>query len=451
VRTVSHAGIYPHPPILILEVGGAESQKVAATAEAMLEMAGRLKKSDAETIVLITPHGPLFYDAVALLSAKILEGSLARFGAPGVRFAYQNDMQLLAAIELEADKAGIRTVLLDERSAAAYGLSAGLDHGALVPLYFLAKKDVQLPLVHITFGQLAPQQLFAFGQAVQRALLRLKRPVAVVASGDLSHRLTKDAPAGYSAAGKEFDQKVIRLLERFEPQSILEMDERLLADAGECGYRSLVICLGILDGQSVQPEVISYEAPFGVGYLVADLTPSGTVKINERETESELVRLARNTLETFVRHREIIEPVVDSSLLAQQAGVFVSLKINGQLRGCIGTIAPVEENLAAEIIENTISAGFYDPRFPPVSVEELPLLEYSVDVLSPPEPISGADELDPKKYGVIVQKGGRKGLLLPDLEGVDTVEKQLSIALEKAGIMPEENYQISRFLVTRYY
>ena len=451
MRTVSHAGIYPHPPILILEVGGAESAKVAVTAEAVSEMADRVKESGAETIVLITPHGPVFHDAVALLSVNTLEGSLARFGAPGVRVAYQNDLQLLAAIEFEADRAGIRTVLLDERGAAAYGVSAALDHGALVPLYFFAKKGVLLPLVHLTFGHLTPHQLFAFGQAVQRALLRLKRRAAVVASGDLSHRLSKDAPAGFSAAGEEFDQEVIRLLERFDPQSILSIDERLLAEAGECGYRSIVICLGILDGQSVQPEIISYEAPFGVGYLVADLTPKGTEEQKEREVESELVRLARDTLETFVRHREIIEPVVDSSLLVQQAGVFVSLKINGRLRGCIGTIAPAQANLAAEIIENTISAGFYDPRFPPVAAEELPLIEYSVDVLSPPEPISGPHELDPKKYGVIVEKGGRKGLLLPDLDGVDTVERQLSIALEKAGIMPQENYQISRFLVTRYY
>lgn len=451
MRTVVHAGIYPHPPILILEVGGAESVKVAATAEAMAAMAGRVKTSGAETIVLITPHGPVFHDAVALLSVNILEGSLARFGAPGVGVAYQNDLQLLAAIELEADKAGIRTIRLDEHGAAAYGVSADLDHGALVPLYFLAKNGVRLPLVHLTFGHLASQQLFAFGQAVQRALLRLKRRAAIVASGDLSHRLTKDAPAGFSAAGREFDQKLVQLLERFDPQSILSIDNRLLAEAGECGYRSIVICLGILDGQSVQPEIISYEAPFGVGYLVADLTPKDTEMKKNREAESELVQLARTTLETFVRHKEIIEPHSGSPLLAQQAGVFVSLKINGQLRGCIGTIAPVQDNLATEIVENTISAGVYDPRFPPVTVEELPLIEYSVDVLSPPEAISGPGELDPKKYGVIVQKGGRKGLLLPDLDGVDTVERQLSIALEKAGIMPEESYRISRFLVTRYY
>lgn len=451
MRTVVHAGIYPHPPILISEVGGGESAKVAATADAMAEMAGRVKKSGADTIVLITPHGTVFHDAVALLSEKLLEGSLVRFGAPGVRVAFRNDQQLLAAIELEAEKVGIRTVKLDGRSATDYGVSAVVDHGALVPLYFLAKNGVRLPLVHITFAQLAPQQLFVFGQAVQRALLRLERRAAVVASGDLSHRLTEDAPAGFSAAGQEFDQKLIQLLERFDPQAILTMNNRLLADAGECGYRSIVICLGILDGQSVQPEIISYEAPFGVGYLVADLTPGGTENTKAPEAESELVQLARRTLETFVRNKEIIEPYSGSPLLAKQAGVFVSLKINGQLRGCIGTIAPVQDNLAAEIVENTISAGFYDPRFRPVTVEELPFIKYSVDVLSPPEAISGPDELDPKKYGVIVQKGGRKGLLLPDLDGVDTVEQQLSIALEKAGIMPQENYRISRFLVTRYF
>lgn len=451
MRTVVHAGIYAHPPILISEVGGVETAKVAATVEAMTNMARRAKESGADTIVLITPHGAVFHDAVALLSENILEGSLARFGAPGVRLSYHNDQQLLAAIEVEAGKVGIRTVKLNERNAAAYGFQAVLDHGALVPLYFFAKNDVHLPLVHLTFGQLAPQQLFVFGQAVQRALLRLKRRAAVVASGDLSHRLTEDAPAGFSAAGEEFDQRLIRLLECFDPQAILNMNNRMLEEAGECGYRSIVICLGILDGQIVQPEIISYEAPFGVGYLVADVTPGVTKKTKDTAAESEIVSLARRTLETFVLHKKIIEPPAGSPLLTKYAAVFVSLKKNGQLRGCIGTIAPVQANLAAEIVENTISAGFYDSRFRPVTAEELPFIEYSVDVLSPPEAVSGLNELDPNKYGVIVQSGGRKGLLLPDLDGVDTVEKQLSIALQKAGIAPQENYRISRFLVTRYY
>jgi AmmeMemoRadiSam system protein A len=451
---VVHAGVYPHPPIVIPEVGGNEAEKVKATAAAMEEMARRVKASNAESILLITPHGPIFQDAVALLREPVLSGSLARFGVPDIKLTYRNDQHLLDAIEMEADKDGIRTATLDQRSATAYGVQAALDHGAMVPLYFLHKFGVRQPLVHITFGYLPPRRLYAFGQSVQRAIIRLRRRVAVVASADLSHRLTKDAPAGFNPAGAEFDNKLVQLLEKFDVPAIQTINARLQEDAGECGYRSILICLGILDGLTVQTEILSYEAPFGVGYLVADLTPGVIRKAKDAAAtreESEHVRLARQTLETFVHSKEIIEPPETSTLLDDKAGAFVTLKIDGELRGCIGTIEPTQDSLAEEIIENAISAGFYDPRFPEIKAEELPQLEYSVDVLSPAEEVSGPEALDPKKYGVIVQSGAKKGLLLPDLDGVDTVERQLDIALQKAGIAPHINYRTFRFLVTRFH
>lgn len=453
MNVIVHAGLYPHPPIVIPEIGGREGVKTAATLNAMREMAARVKQSGADLLVVITPHGPVFHDAVAMLSGDTLSGSFTRFGFPGISLSFKNARQVLDVIELEADRAGVRTVLIDNRSAAAYGVRNELDHGALVPLYFLQQAGVKLPLVHITFGMLPAKKLFAFGQAVQKALLRLRRKAAVIASGDLSHRLTEDAPAGFNPAGEEFDRKLLQLLEGFEVSSILSINPKLLDEAGECGYRSLLICLGMLDGFPVQPEILSYEAPFGVGYLTADLTPAAARKEREAAAsreESEHVKLARKTLETFVRTGKVMEPPADSPLTEEKAGAFVSLKISGQLRGCIGTIEPVQNNLAEEIAENAISAGQYDPRFRPVTEEELPLLEYSVDVLSPAEEVSGPGELDHKKYGVIVESGRRRGLLLPDLEGVDSVEEQLAIALQKAGIAPQESYRIFRFRVDRY-
>jgi AmmeMemoRadiSam system protein A len=133
----------------------------------------------------------------------------------------------------------------------------------------------------------------------------------------------------------------------------------------------------------------------------------------------------------------------------QRAAAFVSLKKGGQLRGCIGTILPLHDNLMEEIRENAISAGTRDPRFPAVRPEELEQLEYSVDVLSKPEPAT-REELDPSRYGVIVSRGHKRGVLLPDLEGVDTVEEQLEIALQKADISRNQGYGIERFEVIRY-
>src|SRR5690606_37197305 len=138
------------------------------------------------------------------------------------------------------------------------------------------------------------------------------------------------------------------------------------------------------------------------------------------------------------------------SMLTQRAGVFVTIKKRGQLRGCIGTFLPTKKNIAEEIQRNAISAGCEDPRFTPVREDELDELVYSVDILSKPEPVNSLDQLDPKRYGIIVSKGFRRGLLLPNLEGVNTVEEQLNIALQKAGISPREKYNIERFDVERH-
>lgn len=134
----------------------------------------------------------------------------------------------------------------------------------------------------------------------------------------------------------------------------------------------------------------------------------------------------------------------------EKAGVFVSLKTKGELRGCIGTFSPCTDSIVKETIANAVSAASRDPRFSPVGPGELPDLVYSVDILSTPERVRDVDELDPKLYGIILQSGHRRGLLLPDLEGVDTVADQLRITRMKAGIRPDEAAEIYRFTVTRY-
>ena len=164
-----------------------------------------------------------------------------------------------------------------------------------------------------------------------------------------------------------------------------------------------------------------------------------------------LVALARQAVEAFVTEGHIVAPpAVLSDVMAEQAGVFVSLKIEGRLRGCIGTFEPCQPNVALETIRNAISSATADPRFPPVSRAELPRLQYSVDVLTPPEPVTSLADLDPRRYGVIVRCGGRRGLLLPDLEGVNTVEEQIRIACAKAGIGVHEPADLFRFQVRRY-
>ena len=174
------------------------------------------------------------------------------------------------------------------------------------------------------------------------------------------------------------------------------------------------------------------------------------MKTNE---ESAYVKLARETIKNYIKHGKIITLPLDlpKEMINQKAGAFVSLKKYGELRGCIGTFMPTQKNIAQEIIKNAVSAAVEDPRFSPVNVSELEDLSISVDVLSVPEEIKDISQLDPKKYGVIVSSGYKKGLLLPDLEGVDTAEEQVDITKRKAGIYPGEKVKLYRFEVKRYY
>lgn len=166
-----------------------------------------------------------------------------------------------------------------------------------------------------------------------------------------------------------------------------------------------------------------------------------------------LVQLAKDTIETYVRHGKTVQPPKERTPeMEKQAGTFVSIHKHGMLRGCIGTIEPTQANVAQEVIQNAISAATQDPRFPPIVPEELADLDVKVDVLGEPEPVGGLEELDPRRYGVIVKsaRDWRRGLLLPDLEGVDTVEYQVDIARRKAGIWPDEPIELYRFEVVRY-
>ncbi|MFZ5596791.1 MAG: AmmeMemoRadiSam system protein A [Bacillota bacterium] len=464
---VVFCGVSPHPPIMVPEVGGKQSDIVIKSRQAMLELGKRLKDSGADVLVMITPHGPVFRDGIAINAGRDLRGDLARFGAADVSFEFDADLDLAGAIHQSAGEAGITTLMMGRDEAERYGVNLELDHGLVVPLYFLAAAGVDIPLVVLYMGMLPYHQLYNFGIAVREAVDRKGRRAAVIASGDMSHCLTSDAPAGYSPRGREFDLEMVRLLGQADVEGIMDLDPDLVEKAGECGLRPVTIMLGTLDGLAVKPEVISYEGPFGVGYLVASLIPEAPDasrefgrSIDERrrarvrrkkDGEGFLPSIARAALEAYSEGKRLeVPPGEAPPEFRRPAGVFVSLKKDGRLRGCIGTISPRYGSIIEETLHNAISAGHRDPRFDPVSSDELDDLDISVDVLESPEPVKGIEDLDPVRYGVIVKSGRRQGLLLPNLEGVDTVEEQIAIARQKAGISPGEKIEIERFEVKRY-
>ncbi|WP_251570279.1 AmmeMemoRadiSam system protein A [Parasutterella muris] len=249
---------------------------------------------------------------------------------------------------------------------------------------------------------------------------------------------------------------------------MMEIKPEVCESAGECGHRSFVIMAGAFDKRKVDAHVLSYEGPFGVGYGVAtfeggEADPNrnyldqyiafeNKAREERMKHEDAYVKLARLSAETFVRTHQFagLPKDLPSELLNQRAGAFVSIHEYGKLRGCIGTTEPTQQNLALEIIANAVSTATRDPRFPPVRPEELSSLVYKVDVLSPAEKIDSESERNTKKYGVIVENGDQRGLLLPDLEGVDTVAQQIAIAKQKANIAPHEAVQLYRFTMTRH-
>lgn len=462
--------LMPHPPLIIPDIGKGEEKKIQDTIDAMDKIGTLIAEYSPDTIVIITPHGNLFRDAITVNYDKLLVGDFGSFGHGNIRQEYINDREFADAIVEEATDENIPAVLIDYNLKKEYMLDSRLDHGVLVPLYFVSKYFKIFDLVHITYGLLSNIDLYRFGQVIQRTSSKLKRRIVVIASGDLSHRLTRNAPSGFSESGPIFDGLIMQHLKDDQRIEIMTQDNKFSEKAGECGLRSIQIMIGTLDGLGTKNRVFSYEGPFGVGYGCVELTVTGkqddkkilsdierknnAIKAEARDKEDEYVKLARKTLETYVLSKKRItaeENTKDKALMLEKAGVFVSIKKNGELRGCIGTIEPTKKCIAEEIITNAISAGIYDPRFKPIDEDELEQLVYSVDILMEPEKITSKDMLDPQEYGVIVSKGRKKGLLLPNLEGVDTIDEQLRIALRKAGISPWEEYEMERFRVIRHH
>lgn len=448
--------IAPHPPIIVETVGGARSRVTADSLQALHDEATALTAFDPDTLVVMSPHAPAFGDAFAVDASPRYEGSLAQFG-DRARRTHTGDPDLALALIGELEERGIPAVDREDIPRAGAGQ---LDHGVLVPLNFLDPKG-RWPLVVLSLSGLPYDAHRELGDALRTAAERLHRRVAFVASGDCSHRLTADGPYGLSPEGPVLDSLIVDAVTRGEFGALSHLDHTTVEEGAECGLRSFIALGGFAGDDPVPTRVLAYEGPWGVGYLSAlvgasavALAPqpaAGAKGGSPGEVESEPVALARRTIETYLRDRTVLEPepLTDPALPAR-AGAFVSLHRNDALRGCIGTIGPTRPTLAEEIVGNAIQAATGDPRFPSMTAAELNDLDIKVDVLHEPEPVTSLDELDPKVYGVIVARGNRRGLLLPDLEGVDDADTQVAIASQKAGIMAGEPVHLERFKVDRY-
>lgn len=456
------AYIVPHPPMIVPDVGRGSEAQIKKTIEAYEKIADEIAGLKPETIVISSPHSIMYADYFHISPGVKAYGSFADFRAPQVKFEVDYDSEFAKHLAAKAKAEDFPAGFLGERKKE-------LDHGTMVPLWFIMKKYKDFKLVRTGLSGLDLMKHYEYGKMIKESASELGRRIVYVASGDLSHKLKEYGPYGFAKEGPEYDERIMEVCSKAEFGKLFDFDEDFCNKAAECGHRSFVIMAGALDETAVDAKAYSHEDVTGVGYGICSFTVTGEDKnrafLSERfekeekileekmERSDAYVRLARAAAEEFVKNGRVLKVPewVPQELLERKAGAFVSIHKFGGLRGCIGTIAPTRDNLAEEIIRNAISAVSQDNRFEPVKEDELKWLDINVDVLSAPEKISSQDELDVKRYGVIVQSGYKRGLLLPDLEGVDTVEQQVDIAGRKGGIAPGSKVELYRFEVVRHY
>ncbi|HKA19060.1 MAG TPA: AmmeMemoRadiSam system protein B [Blastocatellia bacterium] len=263
-RAIVFAGIAPHPPLLVPEIGGNRIDQVASSQRALREFSRRLVNSKPETIVVISPHSPLEPQMFTARAATKLKGDFRDFRSPDVSLSFPNDLDLIDAIHRAARVEGI--------AFRSLNLDYPLDHGALVPLYYLHEAGWRGQIVVIGFTLQSIEHHLAFGRAIAHAAEAVQRSVAIVASGDLSHRLIVGGPYEYEPSAHLFDEQIVDAINRGDPAGVIGIEPALRERAGECGYRSILIALGTVNENLSEHQVLSYEGPFGVGYMVAVLT-----------------------------------------------------------------------------------------------------------------------------------------------------------------------------------
>lgn len=457
------AFMVPHPPMIVPAVGRGSEKQIQKTIEAYEQVADEIAALQPETIIITSPHATMYSDYFHISPGRGAKGDFGRFRASQVSFAEEYDRELVSEITDIAHSKGFPAGVMGERDRS-------LDHGTMVPLYFIRRVYTGGKIVRIGLSGLSLADHYRLGQMIREAVDRTGRRVVFVASGDLSHKLQDYGPYGFAQEGPQYDERIMDVCSRAAFGELFDFDETFCDKAAECGHRSFVIMAGAFDGLSVKATQLSHEDVTGVGYGICTFYPGEKdesrhfleqylmkvwEKLSEqRAQEDPYVQLARQSVEHYILHHKKMEMPQDlpEELTKRRAGAFVSIHEHGKLRGCIGTISPVRDCIAREIIDNAVSASTRDPRFDPISADELEWLEISVDVLGEAEPIKSAAELDVKRYGVIVSKGMKRGLLLPDLDGVDTVEQQIAIAKSKAGIAEwDDRVELQRFEVVRHH
>jgi len=474
----------PHAPIFIEQVGGEQSHQVQGTIDAYHQIAKEIESDHPDLIVIISPHGPIFSDAIAIYDFADYNGDMKSFGEYTLNYKYSKDKSFIEALVNVSTRDDGFFYPLNEKQFKKFQYAPKLDHGVTVPLHFILGETSPIKIVAMSYGSLSYLELLRNGEILKKVAETSGKRVVILASGDMSHALSDKGSYTFHERGPWFDQKMCANIEAQKPYEIFTEAEEALLNAAECGLRSFAIMMGAFNKMALASKLIHYEGPFGVGYLIARFEPTtssdndaiaqieadANLKLEQAKINAHLfVKIARETIQSYVIEQRApkfsFEGEViwinnekfdlrlnsDGAILRAQHGVFVSIKKQGVLRGCIGTIVPTQKNTLSEIVKNAISACSKDNRFDPIRREELDTLTISVDILSLLSHVNEPTTLSPAIQGVVVTSKDKMGVLLPNLEGINTVDEQLRIASNKGGFTVDDIEEIRSFTVERFY
>lgn len=444
--SIACAVLMCHAPIVIPEIAGDRADECATSTFAMREAARALVAHEVDVCVLVSPHAPRSRTRWGIGHGEQLGGSFARFGHAGLALTFRGAPHAATLLAHEAERRGL---------ACLAAPTDDLDHGSLVPLYFLHEAGYRGRVLLIALPYPNTGSELTFGAAIRAAADESGQRWAVLASGDMSHRLTRDAPAGYAPRARAFDDGFVARLRATDLHGAISLPADLIEVAAEDVVQSTSVAAGAIDFAMRNARVFAYEGPFGVGYCEALLYSahgperSAHADASPETARKQVVDLAVQAIEARLRGESLDVPTLPPPWDEPRA-VFVTLRSpDGELRGCIGRTEPLAKSLAAEVIDCAAAAATRDHRVAPVAEAELASLQVEVSVLSPVVPVTRREDLDPARFGVVVRHGERRGVLLPGIEGIDSVDEQLRIALQKGHIDPAAPYRIECFTVDK--
>ena len=475
----------PHAPIILPTIGITEADCVSNTYHAMMAAGKEIAEESPDTIIIISPHGPRFSDVIPIHDQEVYKGNLNIFGDFDTRFEYKkDDVFITELLELSSEEQG-DFYRFESEDFKRFEIDKTLDHGVLVPLYFVQQFFNDFELVIMSDADFDPISLMKAGALIDYTAANLQKNVVVIASGDLSHTLSDQGPYHYHPASKIVDEAVVKAFQKSQLLALTALEYETVESAEICGLNSLFMLFGVYNNKAYKTRCLSYEGPFGVGYAVGSITHVPALKepnwmhqvidilevrakeqhekshpfcriayeIIKQKTQtgiSPVVYLEKNTC--FIGCESIaLSPENYKLLMTPCDGLFVSIKKNGVIRGCIGTVEGDEKEACyKQLAYYALQAAYKDPRFDPINVEEIQMITLHVELLSKLIPIVHPIDHDVKKYGIYICGKDTSGVLLPNVAGVDNPVDQLRIVLHKAGLSVDEVEESYHFTVEKF-